>query len=89
MGLLHCRQILYHSSRVGGITSTRKITTEVIKNKEIIKKVIYVMEIKIKAKGGQLMCENREKAGDWGLNSNPPLALWYIILRLQENNFSI
>lgn len=66
MGLLHCKeQILYHSSRVGGITSTRQITTEVIKNKEIIKKVIYVMETKIKAKGGQLMCKNREKG--WGL----------------------
>ena len=87
MGPLHCRQILYHSSRVGGIISTIQITTEVVKSKEIIKKVIYVMEIKIKAKGGQLMCENRDKAGDWGLNSNHPLALWYIILGFKKITF--
>ena len=64
LGLLHCRQILYHSSRVGRIISTIQITTEVVKSKEIIKKVIYVMEIKIKAKGRELIYENREKAGD-------------------------
>ena len=61
-----------------------------VKSKEIIKKAIYVMEIKTKTKGGQLKCENSlERAGDWGLNTNPPLALWYVILGLQENNFSI
>ena len=49
---------------MGRIISTIQIITEVVKSKEIIKKVIYVMEIKIKAKGRELIYENREKAGD-------------------------
>lgn len=72
---------------MGGIISKAKIRAEVVKSKEIVKRQ-FMSEIKTKAKGGQLKYENREGVGDWRLNSNPSLALWYAILGFQENNTS-